>query len=280
MSGTDPNVPAPMFTAADMSASTQQAVAQKGTPATLNLDDIFGDVMFTPDGDTVFLSEEQDVMNSAESQVTNMASKKRGDQFVQVNQGGGLYTTQLMEHGKVSTTMGTADKASAKTAAVPFKKAPQERHHLQYANKKKSRSSDRKMSEQQKTERRYVLHCWLDLDTKTLSRENLLGGDRFGFSCFFRSTLRSGIFRFRLLAFNLCLHPFFLLIVVFSLVISPLNCPKQKTGNGTVNTPREAVSVKSFSWNLFSKVLPYSKKKMKNFVRLFVIIWVMTRPIS
>ena len=186
MSGTDPNVPAPMFTAADMSASTQQAVAQKGTPATLNLDDIFGDVMFTPDGDTVFLSEEQDVMNSAESQVTTMASKKRGDQFVQVNQGGGLYTTQLMEHGKVSTTMGTADKASAKTAAVPFKKTPQERHHLQYANKKKSRSSDRKMSEQQKTERRYVLHCLLDLDTKTLSRENLLGGDRFGFSCFFQ----------------------------------------------------------------------------------------------
>jgi hypothetical protein len=157
---TDPHVPPPMFTTVGMSSATQAAVASRGTPATLNLDDIFGDVMFTPDGDTVFLSEEQEVLNSAETEVTTMASKKRGDQFVKVNQGGGLHATQLMEHGKISTVMGTADQASAPTETVPYQKAPQERHHIQYAmNKKKSsssRSADRKMSEQQRVERRYV----------------------------------------------------------------------------------------------------------------------------
>jgi hypothetical protein len=54
--------------------------------------------------------------------------------------------------------MGAVAPGVKSTEAVPFKKAPQERHHLQYAlpKKKSSRSSDRKMSEQQKSERRYV----------------------------------------------------------------------------------------------------------------------------
>ena len=151
---TDPNVPPPMFTSSDLSATAQAAVASRGTPATLNLDDIFGDVMFTPEGDTVFLSEEQDVLNSGEKEVATMASKKKGDQFVQSKVAGGLHATQLAQTGKLSTVMGGAEGVEP-TARVPYKKAPQERHHLQYAmSKKKSRSSDRKMSEQQKVERR------------------------------------------------------------------------------------------------------------------------------
>jgi len=154
---------APMFTT-NLSATTQAAVAQRGTPSTLNLDDIFGDVMFTPDGDTVFLSEEQDALASGEQQVTTQASKitSHGDQQQQqaipVQRGGGYYTTQLHDSTKSARTMGTMVPGVTKTtAAVPFKEAPQQRHHLQYASmskKKSSRSSERKMSEQQKNERR------------------------------------------------------------------------------------------------------------------------------
>jgi PAS domain S-box-containing protein len=143
-----------MFTTAELSSSAQAAIAARGTPATLNLDDIFGDVMFTPDGDTVFLSEEQDVLNSGEKEIAPMASKKLGDTFVPSKIGGGLRTTQLDQSGKPALVMGAADGVEL-TAPVPYKKPPQERHHLQYAMpKKKSRSSDRKMSEQQKVERR------------------------------------------------------------------------------------------------------------------------------
>jgi hypothetical protein len=139
----------PMFT--DMSGS-----AQRGAPSTLNLDDIFGDVMFTPDGDTVFLSEEADVLPSGEARITTSATKIRGSQAVPVQKGGGLYTTQLYDPSKPSLVMGAAAPNVKGTATVPFKKAPQERHHLQYAmpKKKSSRSSDRRMSEQQKSERR------------------------------------------------------------------------------------------------------------------------------
>jgi hypothetical protein len=146
----------PMYTSGDMSAGTQQAVAQRGTPATLNLDDIFGDVMFTPDGDTVFLSEEQEALASGEKEISTMARKVQGDRYVPVQRGGGLYTTQLHEREKVATTMGSAGAAPT-YAAVPFTKAPQERHHLQYAmssKSKKNRGSSRGMTEQQKSERR------------------------------------------------------------------------------------------------------------------------------
>lgn len=149
--------PPPMFSTSHLSHGTQAAVAQRGNPSTLNLDDIFGDVMFTPDGDTVFLSEEQEALASGEKETTTMASKAQGDHFVQVNKGGGLYTTQLHEREKPALTMGSAASDVQSTPSVPFKKSPQERHHVQYATKKKSsRSGDRKMSEQQKVERRYV----------------------------------------------------------------------------------------------------------------------------
>lgn len=154
---------APMFTT-NLSATTQAAVAQRGTPATLNLDDIFGDVMFTPDGDTVFLSEDQEALASGEQQVTTQASKivnhtdQQQQQAIPIQRGGGYYTTQLHDNTKPARTMGTMVPGVTKTtAAVPFKEMPQQRHHLQYASmskKKSSRSSERKMSEQQKNERR------------------------------------------------------------------------------------------------------------------------------
>lgn len=156
---------APMFTT-NLSASTQAAVAQRGTPSTLNLDDIFGDVMFTPDGDTVFLSEEQDALASGEQNITTQASKivhpsdqqQQQPQAIPVQNGGGLYTTQLHDTSKPARAMGSmVPGVTRSTAPVPYKDAPQQRHHLQYASmtkKKSSRSSERKMSEQQKNERR------------------------------------------------------------------------------------------------------------------------------
>ena len=154
----------PLYTTTGMSAQAAAAVAQRGTPSTLNLDDIFGDVMFTPDGETVFLSEQQDptanILNSGEgTDVHIVAAKHQGGQYVPVPAGGGLQTTNLADPSKPALVMGAAPQATVPTVqAVPFKKAPQERHHLQYAAPKRKRSSrsDRKMSEQQKSDRRYV----------------------------------------------------------------------------------------------------------------------------
>jgi len=153
-----------------MSNAAVAAVAQRGTPATLNLDDIFGDVLFTPDGDTVFLSDLQGedasgVMASGEGDnVATVASRVGADgNTVAVAKAGGIQTTNLDQNGKPALVMGAAGGAQA--AAVPFKQAPQQRHHLQYATpemmnamkKRKaagSKTADRKMSEQQKVERR------------------------------------------------------------------------------------------------------------------------------
>jgi hypothetical protein len=129
----------------------------------MNLDDIFGDVMFTPDGDTVFLSEQQkdETLNSGEgANVATMASRAGKDgRYAPVKNGGGLHTTQLVDSSMASLAMGVSADGVQTTAAVPYKKAPQAEHHLQYAAPKKksssgSRTSDRKMSEQQKVERR------------------------------------------------------------------------------------------------------------------------------
>ena len=167
------NVNPPLFTSKDLSASAQAAVAQRGMPATLNLDDIFGDVVFTPDGDTVFRSEvggDQQGLLQASGEGTNVshtASRPTANgTFAPVPQGGGLYTTALAEAGKLALAMGKAGDAVPTTAPVPFQQAPQQQHHLQYAtaaaaSKKRkagadARASDRKMSEQQKVERRYV----------------------------------------------------------------------------------------------------------------------------
>jgi hypothetical protein len=144
-----------------LSESTQAAVASRGTPATMNLDDIFGDVMFTPDGDTVFLSEQQEgeLLNSGEGANVATGASKDG-KYERVQNGGGLYTTDLVDPSKAALTMGVSADGVRATAAVPYKKTPQAQHHLQYAAPKKkkssssSRTSDRKMSESQKVERR------------------------------------------------------------------------------------------------------------------------------
>jgi hypothetical protein len=160
----------PLFapTEPGLSSAASAAVAQRGTPATLNLDDIFGDVLFTPDGDTVFLSDLQaegaDILPSGEDQVATVASRIGPDgKPIPVPLAGGISTTQLDQEGKPSLTMGAA-AGSGPANLVPFAQAPQQRHHLQYATpemmnslkkrKTGSKSSDRKMSEQQKVERR------------------------------------------------------------------------------------------------------------------------------
>lgn len=150
-----------------LSSAATAAVAQRGTPATLNLDDIFGDVLFTPDGDTVFLSDMQaegaEVLASGEAEVATVASRIGPDgQPIAVPLAGGIATTQLDQEGKPALTMG--EGAGGPTNLVPFKQPPQQRHHLQYATpemmnamkkrKAGSKSFDRKMSEQQKVERR------------------------------------------------------------------------------------------------------------------------------
>lgn len=163
------DVPPPLFTSKDLSHSSSAATAAaRSHPATLNLDDIFGDVVFTPDGDTVFLSEqtgddeEGGILASTEGpNVATMASRPTADgHFVPVPQGGGLYTTNLYDPSKASLTMGSAADGVQTTEPVPFKEAPQRANHLAYAAPKKKKSSssggksDRKMSEQQKVERR------------------------------------------------------------------------------------------------------------------------------
>lgn len=170
------NPSAPLFapTEPGLSEGATAAVAQRGTPATLNLDDIFGDVLFTPDGETVFMSEVQGeeagpVVQSGEGDaVATQASRVVGDKLVPVANAGGIQTTNLLNPEKKALTMGAATAGSNQTSTVPFKRAPQQRHHLQYAApemvaamKKRSRSaagggkgSERKMSEQQKVERR------------------------------------------------------------------------------------------------------------------------------
>lgn len=151
---THPNGPPPLFTPAsgELSAQTQAAIASKAN--NLNLDDIFGDVVFTPDGDTVFLSEEKDeVLNSGEQEISTMARKATEDgRFVEVQKAGGLYATQLHDGQKPATVMGAA--ADQSTSAVPYRQAPQATHHLQYAAPKKKKDRSSKMSEQQKVDRR------------------------------------------------------------------------------------------------------------------------------
>lgn len=117
--------------------------------AALNLDDIFNDVMFTPEGDTVFLSEEKDadMLNSGEGGDFKIYASKVGDDgaFRGVSQGGGLDTTNLTDPSKEALTMGTAAVQVVPTKqAVPFKDAPQKKNQLEYAAPKKKKKGDKK----------------------------------------------------------------------------------------------------------------------------------------
>lgn len=191
--------------------------------------------MFTPEGETVFLSEQADpnaaVLNSGEgTDVHIVAAKQQGGQYVPVPAGGGLETTNLMDPSKPALVMGAAPQATVPSAqAVPFKKAPQASHHLQYAAPKRKRSSrsDRKMSEQQKSDRRCVS------DRRTSQGR------------------RSG--SYYSLANVHCMVPSFSPPVLsFS------------TGSATANTPSAVVSARSSCWNRSNKVFPSSRKKTKN----------------
>jgi len=215
-------VQAPQFFA-PLSQQTQHAVSTRGTPSTLNLDDIFGDCFFTPEGDTVFLSEGQQqdqligsdcngnsnkvIVPSGESVVTNNASRPavvaiapgaaigvsgagvgaptplfgaapvagaasgvaptpmaHATQFVPVPYAGGIATTGLDSTNAATraTTMGPAVQGKTEQKIMPIAAPPQQRHHLQYAmvNTARRKSAagsaarDRKMSDQQKSERR------------------------------------------------------------------------------------------------------------------------------
>lgn len=197
-------VQAPTFLA-PLSSQTQHAVQTKGTPSTLNLDDIFEDCFFTPDGDAVFLSETGDSIDAAEgateamqgiqvsgetvvsqvasrpvttpavqqvqpnpiaapmvgAPVTQQVAPAPVTQFAPVAMAGGISTTGLLQPtGERATVMGAAPLSSAPPKLAPMAAPPQQKHHLQYAtNIPKRRGTaasarERKMSDQQKTERR------------------------------------------------------------------------------------------------------------------------------
>lgn len=150
--------------APQLSASTAAAVASRGTPATLNLDDIFGDCFFTPEGDAVFLGDQAEggadgsqsgggVVASAEAVPTRMASRPAPNaaaapapagaagaaaaasggggggtapsSYVPVSYGGGISTTGLDNPSQAkSTVMGATAAPSAAGAAPAPKPVP------------------------------------------------------------------------------------------------------------------------------------------------------------
>jgi len=115
--------------------------------AALNLDDIFSDVMFTPEGDTVFLSEEKDgMLNSGEGDDVKIFCTKDGRA---VSQGGGLDTTNLADPSKEALVMGSAASQQVPAGqSVPWKEAPQKKNQLEYAAPKKKKKGDKKKSKE------------------------------------------------------------------------------------------------------------------------------------
>ena len=149
------NIRPPQFVAASgpgLSANASSAVQSRGTPSTLNLDDIFGDCFFTPEGEGIFLSENPQLQQQAQQQQqliqqqqylqgallasgeanpTQSASRPTAapGSYAPVPQAGGIVTTGLHKPNASATAMGTG----AAPPAVPFAQAPQRPHHLQYA---------------------------------------------------------------------------------------------------------------------------------------------------
>jgi len=168
-----------------LSQNTQHAVQTRGTPATLNLDDIFGDCFFTPEGDQIFLSENQHddedddddddddngkIQTSGEAVPSTNASRQvdsnGSQQYVPVPYAGGITTTGLNQTGPTrASIMGPASN-SQEPQIIPMQQPPHQRNHLQYAMVNTARRKvpvpqstsgrDRKMSDQQKSERRCV----------------------------------------------------------------------------------------------------------------------------
>lgn len=125
--------------------------------AALNLDDIFNDVMFTPDGDTVFMSEQNDLdlLHSGEGDdVKIVASKTVDGQLIAAKAGGGLDTTNLSDPSKEALVMGNAAVQMVPTKqAIPFKDAPQKKNQLEYAAPKKKKKDKKKSKEDTKKSR-------------------------------------------------------------------------------------------------------------------------------
>ena len=160
----NPNIRPPQFVAANipgMSTGAAAAVQTRGTPATLNLDDIFGDCFFTPEGEAVFLSEnpqlqqqiqqqqqlqqqmqqsnqqqfsQRGILTSGEAVPTQGASRYTNAGFTPVPQAGGITTTGLHKTNGPVTVMGNVNQQQQQLPSqVPFAQAPQRPHHLQYA---------------------------------------------------------------------------------------------------------------------------------------------------
>eukprot|EP00578_Thalassiosira_sp_NH16_P006586 CAMPEP_0181107582 /NCGR_PEP_ID=MMETSP1071-20121207/17165_1 /TAXON_ID=35127 /ORGANISM="Thalassiosira sp., Strain NH16" /LENGTH=455 /DNA_ID=CAMNT_0023191111 /DNA_START=66 /DNA_END=1433 /DNA_ORIENTATION=- len=169
------NIRPPQFVPAGvpgLSASTTTAVQTRGTPSTLNLDDIFGDCFFTPEGEAIFLSENPQLQQQVQQhqqltqqqkqhqQLTQQQQQLQQQQLAQgsllasgeaapsqnasrpaagtgyapVPQAGGIVTTGLHKPKALATVMGNVGgTAAAAPPAVPFAQAPQRPHHLQYA---------------------------------------------------------------------------------------------------------------------------------------------------
>ena len=156
------NIKPPQFTTAagvpGLSANASVAVQSRGTPSTLNLDDIFGDCFFTPEGEAIFLSEnpqlqqqvqqqqqlnqqQQDLLQQAqgtllasgESAPSHNASRPAGGGYAPVPQAGGIVTTGLHKPKAAATVMGNVSVSATAPPAAPFAQAPQRPHHLQYA---------------------------------------------------------------------------------------------------------------------------------------------------
>lgn len=148
------NIRPPQFAAAGvpgLSASASAAVQSRGTPSTLNLDDIFGDCFFTPEGEAVFMSENPQLQQqqqqsqqqapqqydgtllaSGEAAPSQNASRPAAVGYAPVAQAGGIVTTGLHKPKAPVTVMGSLS-GNAAPPAVPFAQAPQRPHHLQYA---------------------------------------------------------------------------------------------------------------------------------------------------
>lgn len=189
----DPYPQAPRFTSNNglsvppLSNTAATALATRGTPATLNLDDIFGDCFFTPEGETVFLSDQpenirQEFVQSTEATPANVASRVgENGVVVPVLQAAGISSTHLDTPGHAAAVMGTlsTNNGQQPPQSVPFKSHPQREHHMGYIaaphgaeqlkptvphstttaprdiKKRRQRpGTERKMSEQQKVERR------------------------------------------------------------------------------------------------------------------------------
>lgn len=140
------NIRPPQFIAAGVPAASS-SMAQQQRGGGLNLDDIFGDCFFTPEGEAIFLSEnpqfQQQQLQAEEQKLSFLTSGETngvaqnasrpnttgGGGFALVAPGGGIVTTGLHEPKASATVMG----AGVPPPAAPFVQAPQRPHHLQYA---------------------------------------------------------------------------------------------------------------------------------------------------